>query len=187
MILDYPIGTDRFITPKYVKMQKALHASPGGYGTNGDKWAGIVLQIAVTYGATSILDYGCGQGSLAKALKAQPISGYRISEYDPAIEGKHFPPDFADMVVCTDVLEHIEPDLLDNVLQHVRSLARKVIFAVIATRESEHRLADGRNAHLTIHQAGWWKHKCQAAGFTLKNPPTVVRKNAKEWSVVLLP
>lgn len=177
----------KWISPAYLEMQKRLHASPKGYGTRGDKWAGIVLQIAVQYGATSILDYGCGQGSLARALRAQPITGYRISEYDPAIEGKSLPPDFADMVVATDVLEHVEHDRLQPVLTHLRMLARKVLFVVVATVPSDFILSDGRNAHLILHPSGWWKHCFQDAGFGLHNPPTVVRKNGKEWAVVLTP
>lgn len=178
---------DRLISPRYLEMQKKLHASPRGYGTNGDKWAGIVLQIALQYRATSILDYGCGQGSLARALVAQPISGYRISEYDPAVPGKDYPPDFADMVVVTDVLEHIEPKRLDDVLKHIRTLARKVVFVVVATVPSGFTLPDGRNAHLIIHPSGWWKHCFQVANFKLHKPPTVVRKNGREWAVVLTP
>ena len=50
-------------------------------------------------------------------------SGYPIVNYDPAT----FPeePSSADFVACLDVLEHIEPALLPNVLTHLRSKTHK--------------------------------------------------------------
>lgn len=176
------------ISPKYTDMQKVLHAAPRGYGGRGDKWAGIVLQIAMEYEACSILDYGAGQGTLAKALRSQPLRGIRVSEYDPAIPGKDAQPDFADLLVCTDVIEHIEPDRLANVLAHIRSLARKAVFAVISTKESNKVLPNGRNAHLIIKSSRWWRERLKAAGFTLHPPPTVVRlETHKEYVAVLTP
>lgn len=175
------------ISPAYRDMQRALHSAPRGYGGRGEKWAGVVLQIAMAYDARSILDYGCGQGSLAKYLRAQLVE-LRISEYDPAIPGKDHSPSFADLVVCTDVLEHIEPERLDAVLNHLRLLARKAIWVVVSTKTSNKVLADGRNAHLIIKPAEWWKAKFQLAGFTLHRPPSIVREiPEREWCVVLTP
>lgn len=182
------IVAHQLISPRYRDLQRKLHAEPRGYGGRGDKWAGIVLQIALAYEATSILDYGCGEGSLAKVLRSQPLGAIRVDEYDPAVPGKDSLPDFADLVVCTDVLEHIEPEHLTSVLAHLRLLARKVVFAVISTKCSNKVLDDGRNAHLIIQPGQWWKEQLREAGFTLKNPPSVVRsKPNEEWVGVLLP
>lgn len=179
--------TDQLISPKYRDLQIQLHNDPRGYGGRGDKWAGIVAQIAQEYDCASVLDYGCGQGSLARALR--DMSGIiRVSEYDPAIPGKDQLPGFADLVVCTDVLEHIEQDRLDAVLAHLKLLARKVIWMVVSTKGSNKRLADGRNAHLTIRPCQWWKQKFKAAGFTLRPRPTVVRfMPEKEYPLILEP
>lgn len=181
------VAQHRLISPQYLEMQKILHAAPRGYGGRGEKWAGVLLQVAMAYQATSILDYGCGQGSLGRVLKAQPLGAIRVDEYDPAIPGKDGLPDFADLVNVTDVLEHIEPDRLSTVLDHIRTLARKAVFAVISTKETNKVLADGRNAHLIIKPGAWWKSKLREAGFTLHPPPSVVRQNTKEWVGVLTP
>lgn len=177
------------ISPRYLEMQRVLHAAPRGYGGRGDKWAGVVMQIAAAYGCTSILDYGCGQGSLAKALRAETYgTAIRVDEYDPAIPGKDYPPSFADLVNVTDVLEHIEPERLETVLAHIRMLARKVIWCVVSTKTSNKFLADGRNAHLIVKPAKWWKQQFLVAGFTLHRPPSIVREiPEREWSVVLTP
>jgi len=182
------LTTAELISPHYRNLQQQLHASPRGYGGRGDKWAGVVMQIAAEYQATSILDYGAGQRTLARALRAMPLGAIRIDEYDPAIPGIDMPPEFADLVVVTDVLEHIEPDKLSAVLKHLRMLARKALWVVVSLKESNKRLADGRNAHLIIEPGGWWKKTFLRAGFTLHNPPTIVRElPKKEWAVVLTP
>ena len=138
------------ISDSYRRLNSDLHAG-GNYGRNGDKWATRVAEISDRYDASTILDYGCGQGSLARAL------GARVQEYDPAIVDKSAAPLPADLVVCTDVLEHIEPDCLGDVLDHLRRLSRKACFVVVATRPAMKFLADGRNAHLIIEQDEFWR------------------------------
>lgn len=141
------------ISPEYLKQQHDLHAD-GDYGTSSSKWAGMICDLANANSFTSILDYGCGKGLLKKSLQ-----GANIAEYDPCIEGKDSPPASAELVVCTDVLEHIEPDCLDNVLDHLQSLTMKTGFFVIATRPAKKILSDGRNAHLIQQPHEWWLPK----------------------------
>jgi hypothetical protein len=82
-------------------------------------------------------------------------------------------PAFADLVTCTDVMEHVEPDRLEAVFTHIRQLARKAAFFVIATRPANKRLPNGGNAHLIIEPASWWHDRVVAAGFTVQDGPTV--------------
>lgn len=138
------------ISDSYRHLNTDLH-SGGNYGRHGDKWADKVVRLAAQYHAGSVLDYGCGQGSLARALDLD------VREYDPAIAGKSARPDPADLVVCTDVLEHIEPDCLDDVLTHLCGLARTTCFVVVATRPAKKVLADGRNAHLIVESDDFWR------------------------------
>lgn len=186
------IAQGSLITPVYKALQVELHGRPNGYGGKGDKWAQGVLQMASEYGCTSVLDYGCGQGSLARALLARPrdvLPALRVSEYDPAVSSKAGPPTFADLVVCTDVLEHVEPDCLEAVLAHLRLLARKAVFVVVATRPSNKTMADGRNAHLILADAAWWAGRLAAAGFTVQPEPpkSPLVKVSREWVAVLTP
>ena len=87
---------------------------------------------------------------------------FEVLEYDPAIEGKNKVPLPADLVVCTDVLEHIEPEYLDSVLVHLASLTQLASFFVVHTGPAQKELADGRNAHLTIENSEWWRRKIGA-------------------------
>lgn len=159
------------ISPQYREEQRALHAAPRGYGGRGCKWAGTVEALIQMLGATSVLDYGCGQGTLVSALTVRNLPAVRLAEYDPAIAGKDHLPMFADLVVCTDVLEHIEPDRLNAVLAHLRMLARKAVFLVVNLRETNKVLSDGRNAHLIIETATWWQNRVIQAGFEVEALP----------------
>jgi len=59
------------------------------------------------------------------------------------------------------VLEHVEPDLLDNVLAHISSLTRHYAFLNIATVAALKTLPDGRNAHLIVEPPEWWRARLE--------------------------
>lgn len=163
------------ISEQYRKLNKDLHEQ-GSYGRKGDKWTGRVRELIQQYEPGTILDYGCGQGALGRAL------GMPIQEYDPAIEGKDKPPTKADLVVCTDVLEHIEPEQLDAVLNDLHRVTGKCLFAVISTRPAKKVLADGRNAHLIVEDWSFWEQRLSSR-FQIGERS----ENHKEVDVVLVP
>src|SRR5688572_27897097 len=140
------------ISPQYARLNAELHRTNPHYGTSSAKRAAAIRAEAGRHGCRSVLDYGCGKGGLRAAL------GFSLDvrEYDPAIEGKNERPKPADLVVCTDVLEHVEPECLDAVLDDLRSLALKAVFLVVSTVPSKKTLADGRNAHLIVEPLEWW-------------------------------
>lgn len=142
------------ITPEYLELNRQLHAQ-GTYGLSGAQWAPTVLQLCTMLNSRDVLDYGCGQRTLEKAL------GFPIHNYDPAIEGLDAAPEPADIVVCTDVLEHIEPECLAEVLDDLKRVTKRTALLVIANRPAKKILADGRNAHLIQEGAGWWIPKLQ--------------------------
>lgn len=138
------------ITDEYRKLNEQLHNSNDGYGRSGHKWADLVRHILASTNATTVLDYGCGKKTLQEAL------GFEIASYDPAVPGCDATPAAADVVVCSDVLEHIEPDCLDEVLDDIRRCTKEVAVLVVATRPAKKVLADGRNAHLIQKPINWW-------------------------------
>lgn len=163
------------ISEQYRRLNKDLHEQ-GSYGRKGDKWARRVSELIGRLQPQTILDYGCGQGALGRAL------GVTIHEYDPAIEGKDHVPAPADLAVCTDVLEHIEPEHLDAVLDDLRRVTKVALFAVISTRPAKKTLADGRNAHLIVEPWPFWEAKLSAR-FRIE----ACVSHPKEVEVVLLP
>lgn len=145
------------ISESYRKLNEELHVSPRGFGASGRKHSNEVLLTVRRFECESVLDYGCGQGTLREALlHANPTLDVR--EYDPAIPGKSEPPQLlADLVVCTDVLEHVEPECLEEVLLHIHSLSRKATFFVIALTPGSKELADGTNTHKIVQPHIWWR------------------------------
>jgi hypothetical protein len=160
------MNKNNLITPQYLELQRDLHQQPRGYGNSGRKHAGEIIAVAAAMGIESGLDYGAGGGTLKTSLEA---AGWRnsVREYDPAIEGIDTPPtQGADLVMCTDVLEHIEPEKLDAVLGHIYFLTQRAAFLVISLTPSSKKLRDGRNAHLLIRTWDWWLWKLEHLGFT---------------------
>lgn len=143
------------ISEDYKKQLEKVHENKK-WGNSGKSWIFEIEPFADKVGAKSIIDFGCGTGSLKKALEHK----YDFVEYDPGIEGKETLPDSpADMLVATDVLEHVEPEFLDDTLKQIDSLYTRGAFLVIACNPAKETLPDGRNAHLIQEPPKWWASK----------------------------
>jgi hypothetical protein len=142
------------ISDEYRALNKALHDGNANYGATGYRWARLVRHLVDQYRLADVLDYGCGKQSLARAL-----IGISVRGYDPSIVELSATPMPADLVVCSDVLEHVEPAHVDAVLDDVVRCTRRIAFLVIATRPARKILADGRNAHLSQMPASRWLEK----------------------------
>lgn len=138
------------ISPQYRELNERMHKEKPLYGTSGASYANQVHALALSLQTEDILDYGCGKSTLAQNLP------YKIKQYDPAVKKYAALPRPADLVVCTDVLEHVEPEMLGDVLGHLKELTLRKAFLIISTRAANKTLSDGRNAHLTVEPAKWW-------------------------------
>lgn len=151
------------ISEEMRQANKLLH-DRGDYGSRGHRWKACVDDIMQRGNCQSVLDYGCGKGGLKAALPQ-----YDVREYDPAIPGKDALPEPADLVLCADVLEHVEPELIDNVLAHIASIAIKFAMLSPSTKAAKKTLPDGRNAHLIVQPASWWRRKFSEHFFLLQD------------------
>lgn len=147
------------ITEDYRALNMRLHDREPRYGTSGHNWAAEVRSIVDRTGAKSVLDYGCGKGTLKAALQ-----GLKVFEYDPAVPGKSSLPSSAGVVVCTDVMEHVEPECTDAVIAHLCGKATRAVFVVVCCIEGERLLDDGRPAHVNVHPQAWWHERFSAFG-----------------------
>lgn len=139
------------ITEAYRAQIAQVHKENPKWGTTGRDFAALVKRLIGDFAPLNVLDYGCGKQTLAQALPE-----YRIRGYDPGLPGLDAPPEPHDMVICTDVLEHIEPECLDAVLDDLQRVTRQTLFLQVCTVEAFQKLPDGRNAHLIIKPARWW-------------------------------
>lgn len=151
------IAAPKLISETYREQQTELHEK-GGYGTASIQYAPLVTEMINNLHITHLLDYGCSKLlNLHKHIK--PAHKLTYQAYDPAVEEYSEAPVPAQMVACIDVLEHIEPDLLDNVLDDLARVTETVLFCTVHTGPAYKTLSDGRNAHLTQQPMQWWLPK----------------------------
>ena len=135
------------------------------YGTSSVKYLRFLRPEIKLLRPESILDYGCGQSRFLEGLKL----GYAFEKvrFDPAIPEFAEPPkEPSDLLVSIDVLEHIEEEDLDAVIADMRRVCTHAII-IVDTRPANHRLPDGRNAHVTLRPAQWWQEKLSKSFGTL--------------------
>ena len=136
-------------------MQRKLHDNPH-YGVASVSYAPLVADVMRQLGATELLDYGAGKGRLGQTLREHIQTPLKIHHYDPAVPLWSNPPEPCQLVVCIDVLEHIEPELLDNVLDDLKRVTLRHGIFTVHTEAALKLLPDGRNAHLIQRPPHWW-------------------------------
>lgn len=145
------------ISPEYQAQQRLLHASRSDYGTVGAAYGPLVSEICNKLEIDHLLDYGCARCGLFRALKVN--HRMKLQGYDPGIEEYASPPVPAQMVTCLDVLEHVEPDSIDDVLDDLQRLTELVGLFSVCTGPALKTLPDGRNAHILQRPPEWWLPK----------------------------
>lgn len=151
------------ISEEYRRLNAEKHLKKKNYGALAWHLAPSIKTICANNGFKSILDYGCGKGTLSDSLKDSDLD---VAEYDPAIPGKDSEPTAADLVVCIDVMEHIEPECLEDVLKHISDLSLVAAYFIIDNGPANAVLSDGRNAHLIVENVEWWR-SCLGQFFNL--------------------
>jgi hypothetical protein len=139
---------------QYKDSQIELHKNPF-YGQASLTFAPLVAELIKKNNILSVSDYGAGKQNLLLGLRRASVFDLDYFPYDPA-----FPelgaPQPAQLVCCIDVLEHIEPEYLDNVLLSLAGITTNLGFFSIHMEPAQKFLADGRNAHLIQKPTSWW-------------------------------
>ena len=143
------------VSSEYKELLKHEHST-----TKWGVMAGVMIKQLEEFlsrnNATEVLDYGAGSSSFKKALTLKDVSVY---EYDPGVPGIDITPEPRDYAICIDVLEHVEPELLDDVLKDLARVTKKKAYFTIAMYPAKRLLKDGRNAHLILEDTAWWISK----------------------------
>lgn len=165
------------ISPAYLAQNRILHENPDfGASKSSDANAGAasIVAGAAHFNARSILDFGCGKGVRAAAIRAA-APHLTVYEFDPAIPGKETLPDHVDMVIAMDVMEHIEPEYLNGVFETIVGLRPKIFVATICLIPSSRTLSDGRNAHLIQESAQWWENAFKRYFKVIDSQPVLIK------------
>jgi hypothetical protein len=104
--------------------------------------------------------------------------GQFVERHFPAIEWTNYDPGMPaydkipegqfDLVISTDVLEHVEPDTLDSVLKTLARLTGKVLFSDIACFPTGKLFGEGpyigQDLHLIQEEPSWWRKRFAITG-----------------------
>jgi len=145
------------ISEEYREIQRELHLNPN-YGSTSRLYAGLIAQIIHEIGCQTLCDYGAGKGRLQGELAGLGVSGVDYRPFDPAFP-EYGPPRPGQLSVCIDVLEHAEPEYLDQILADLDRVTERLGFFTIHTGPARKQLPDGRNAHLIQKPPSWWLSK----------------------------
>ena len=141
---------------KYIEQYKLLYQIKPKYGKSSVKLYDTILPIINEYSPNSILDFGCGQSPLVDMIK-EVFNGISIHRYDPVFEEfSKLPNHIVDFVICTDVLQHVPEDDLDNTLKQITSLSKNCFFHIKCT-DHPTRFPNGEPSNITVRSKEWWK------------------------------
>ena len=141
-----------------IDLYKQLPPFPGiSLGPHLDN---IKILIKSTKSKTA-LDYGCGNALHYIKDKIHLSWGLdKMGLYDPAIlKWDCLPGDNFDCIICTDVLEHVPEEEINDTLKEIFTLSNKCVFLNIAMYLAHHKLPNGENAHCTLKPIQWWRHR----------------------------
>jgi hypothetical protein len=151
------MGELKSAATRNVMEYRQIHLSDPNYGRSSELMADLICKLARPLQPQNILDFGCGKSRLVDEVAAR--LGATAFRYDPAIEANSILPiTTADLVINTDVLEHLDEQEVDLLLSDVASISKNVFFN-ISTRPAAKLLPSGENAHATVKNANWWREK----------------------------
>jgi len=139
------------ISDYYRQQLQTLHEENVTWGNGPRMYMLRISKWILEEEVTELLDYGCGKGKNVPFIL--PI---KIVNYDPGVPQWSADPQVCKHLLCIDVLEHIEPEHLYSVLEHIASKFTVGAMLNIALTESKHFLPDGRNAHILLRPVAWW-------------------------------
>lgn len=115
------------------------------------------------FGVRTVLDYGCGRGDPYrgphKVWRDWGLKWFDIWLYDPAFpQHEKAPPPSRkfDLVICSDVLEHVPEADVDEFIKTLYSHGG-VVWASVCCRPAKKTFPQtGENLHVTIRPFQWW-------------------------------
>lgn len=123
-----------------------------------------------------VIDFGCGTGRAGARIAAKGhdvvLVDFASNCRDEEAAGLPFVeldlsepmPLREEFGYCIDVMEHIPPDQVDDVIRNIMASASKVFFQ-ISTVSDRMGAMIGKSLHLSVHPHKWWREKFAALGF----------------------
>lgn len=150
-------------------------------------WADWLTDMVVAYlDPRDVLDVGCAYGLVVDRLQKRgvPAHGFDISEYaighapyrilDTVWVGDAADPEAwavgpVDLVLCTEVLEHLTPRQAKAFFQNAYAHAERAL--VLVTTPSHPEVAEGDESHINIKPMEWWQDLIRKTGWEIEDAP----------------
>ena len=154
---------------------KELHKEEGKFrGISLVPLVPTLINVIKENNCKTLLDYGCGKAipyskkeckSIGLKKPVQELCNLDSFDlYDPAypkynkLSKKKY-----DIVVCTDVMEHIAEQDIDYVLKDILSHSKKAVFLNISCQPALKHFKKGKfkgqNVHVSVFHGTWWSDK----------------------------
>lgn len=140
--------------------------SNSNWGSTGAKYSGdrVLSLLRSRPQIQTVLDFGAGKQSLGEYIIRQDLGRSNIewTNYDPGVPGiDQIPNKTFDLVVTSDVLEHVEIEALPSVLATLQRLTKQVLFNDIACYPTGAIFGEGpykgQDMHLNVSDPSWWR------------------------------
>lgn len=154
----------------YAALYRPLHEASGGKYFGGKvRGLDVVVDLVARTNPRNMLDYGSGKGrQYSLSSIHERWGGLRPHCYDVGVpEHSARPKGMFDGIICGDMMEHIAPEDVDEVLADVFGFSSRrrapaqsfVYFHISCVPSTKKTLADGRNVHLTVEPPEFWNEK----------------------------
>jgi hypothetical protein len=170
---------------KYGNFYREHHRSTP-YGRSGRNRINIIAARLHPEVHTTVLDWGAGSQFMARALEDED-RGFEITSYDAYVDGIDTPPEGTfDVVITTDVLEHIPYEEIDEVLDEIIGYTGTRGIHYIPSFPAQLVLPDGTNAHIIQENAEWWKDKFEQHGVNVTEAKDIKRAGTNQSAALIV-
>jgi len=151
------------LIPDYRKLAETADGNFGGLSILNHVKS--IRSLAQQVDAKTMLDFGCGRGDAYRSphkLHHQiGLSRGDVTLYDPAFRPTSaLPTGQYDLVVCSDVLEHIPEHEVDEFVARLFGYAKKAVWASVCCRPAKKFFpGTNTNLHVTVKPIEWWRQK----------------------------
>ena len=160
------------VSADYKEALQELHEH-SEWGVTGAGYAGesIVKLLQDNPEIRTILDYGCGEGTLKAYVEEQGITDREWTLYDPGMKAHAKKPEGQfDLVITTDVLEHVEVFMEKAVLQELKAYTKKYLYSDIACYLTRVKFESGpyigQDLHINLKAPDAWRESLKKLEMT---------------------